>query len=459
MNKTISKQLSNQSNPVVDIRPEKRSKCQKYMGFRDITFKDILLILFTLLIPTMIGVLTVVLQKNEIDLTEKGRQNDYRIGQLQRQSDEQQTEAVANETIFNNYMKNIIDLTLYYKTDAVDSPQYKMTRVLTITALRQLNLEKKKLVIRFLYDIEFLQRRIFIFFNEDRNESFKHLEGAILDNLQLDQNLKLTEIVLRRVSLINTSFAQSDLEGSDFTDSILTGVNFSHTNLISARFINTQLQQTDFRGASLANAQFIRSNLTQSNINDEQLSQVLTIYNTILPNGTYARNKSYVINGDGKQGTNGWNITSGDIRVKDSYFFGTNNSIMVQRINTTLENLFSSSASFEYCLSFAVHGQDNLIVEITFIDTSGKFNSKEVISPSKSHRISKYLGIFFIFVLVRTNSCENNSSNSLIFCYWSMCNNSKSSSNYMDLKFIFGYKNASIDFVALKYIDLAIIAE
>ena len=49
----------------------------------------------------MIGILAIILQKNEIDLTEKNRQNG-----------EQQNRILANETVFSNNMKNMADLIL-----------------------------------------------------------------------------------------------------------------------------------------------------------------------------------------------------------------------------------------------------------------------------------------------------------------------------------------------------------
>ncbi|CAF4368030.1 unnamed protein product, partial [Rotaria sordida] len=105
----------------------------------------------------------------------------------------------------------------------------------------------------------------------------------------------------------------------------------------------------------------------------EQISQDLFVYNTILPNGTYARNKTFIKNGDSKQGLNQWNITSGIIEVKDSCFMGKNNSTMIQRINTTDARLYSSYPSFIYCLSFLVHGQENLMIQII------QLNQKRVI--------------------------------------------------------------------------------
>jgi hypothetical protein len=52
---------------------------------------------------------------------------------------------------------------ILYQPNSVNSPQFNITRVLSINALRQINLEKKKILVKFLYDVEFAKRRRFIF--------------------------------------------------------------------------------------------------------------------------------------------------------------------------------------------------------------------------------------------------------------------------------------------------------
>ena len=180
------KRSSNQSDQIhqsVRTTLQKPSKYAICIGYKDFTLKDAIKMLFTLLIPATIGILPVIVQKNEIDITQKNRQNDLYISQLERQSDEEQTDALGNDTAFNNYVKNTVETILYYKSDDVNSQQYKMTRILIITALRRPNLEKKILVVQILYGIQFAQRGEFIFDIAVRDEEVKHLGGTILNNL------------------------------------------------------------------------------------------------------------------------------------------------------------------------------------------------------------------------------------------------------------------------------------
>ncbi|CAF1408107.1 unnamed protein product [Rotaria sordida] len=92
-----------------------------------------------------------------------------------------------------------------------------------------------------------------------------------------------------------------------------------------------------------------------------------------------------------------------------------NNSTMIQRINTTGARLYSSYPSFIYCLSFLVHGQENLMIQII------QLNQKRVI-----------IGV------------NNISQNSI------------TETDYIDLKFIFEYTNDSINIIAVKGIEFTI---
>jgi uncharacterized protein YjbI with pentapeptide repeats len=339
--------------------------------------------LFTFLIPALISILAVILQKTEMDSTGENRHHDMLIAQLQRETDEEQIRTLGNETVFSNYIKNMADVILSSSTK-MGNQHYIVTRALTITVLRRLDLEKKRLVILFLYDSGIIHRGGDIFAVNSPADPPKHLNGAVLNNIHCDGGLDLSAILLRSVTLINASFSNSDLHESDFSNSILNGVNFSGANLDGTKFIDSQLQQSNFTGASVKNIQLTRANLTRSTITDEQFSQALFVYNTILPNGIYARNKSFITNGNARQGTYGWNITSGLIEVKDFYFTGKNNAKMLQRINTTDARYYGSHEIFQYCISLFFYGQENLMIQLVHFDKNQDILRVENFIESKS---------------------------------------------------------------------------
>ncbi|CAF3607927.1 unnamed protein product [Rotaria sordida] len=432
-----TKQVIDQSDKYVQTIPNEPPKHETWHGFNDFSFKNGLEMLFAFLIPAVIAIVAIFIQRNDMDIGRKNRENDLNISQLQRDSDEQQTRYLANETVFSNYVKNIGDIILYSPV-RFDAEQYIVTRALTSTILRQLDLDRKRLVIQFLYDATILQRNTNIFDTPHTNGNHINLEGVVLDQVNFSGILNLSTIMLRSVSLVNATFSNSNLDASDFSNSKLIGVNFSNTKLSRVKFVNVELQKSDFTGASVENIQLIRANLSQSTITNEQISQALFVYNTILPNGTYARNKTFIKNGDSKQGLNQWNITSGIIEVKDSYFMGKNNSTMIQRINTTDAKLYSSYPSFIYCLSFLAHGQENLMIQIIQLNKKRVSIDVNNISP------------------IISSSCNRTSSSSLDFCYWSYCKASIDETDYIDLKFIFGYTNDPTNIIAVKDIEFII---
>ncbi|CAF3703307.1 unnamed protein product [Rotaria sp. Silwood1] len=376
------KRVFDRSDKDVQTIPYELRRHKTWHGFNAFSLKDGLEMLFLLLIPAAIAIIAIFIQKHDMDMNIKNRENDLYINQLQRDSDEQLALYLANETVFSNYVKNMGDVILYSPVQ-FQGQQYIVTRALTSTILRQLDVDRKRLVIQFLYDATILRRYTSIFDTHTTSENERNLDGVVLDQVNFSGGLNLSRIVLRSVSLVNATFSNSNLYASDFSNSILTGVNFSNTKLTRVKFLNVELQKTDFTGASVKNIQLIRANLSQSTITDEQMNQALFVYNTILPNGTYARNKTFIQNGDTKQGLNQWNITSGIIEVKDSYFMGNNNSTMFQRINTTDARLYSSHLSFTYCLSFLFHGQENLMIQIIQLNQTRAIIGVNNISKSK----------------------------------------------------------------------------
>ena len=137
-----------------------------------------------------------------------------------------------------------------------------------------------------------------------------------MDRVDFGHGLEFSSIILRNIQLIDNSFSNSHFETSDFSQSIFLRSNFSRTILDDCRFIDTQFYQTAFTDASMKNVQLIRTNFNRSNIKIEQILQSTFIFNTILPNGSFTQNKTYLRNGDVKQGIEFWNITDGNIQVE-----------------------------------------------------------------------------------------------------------------------------------------------
>ena len=138
----------------------------------------------------------------------------------------------------------------------------------------------------------------------------------------------------------------------------------------------------------MKNVQLIRTNFHRSNVIVEQILEATLIFNTILPNGSFIRNKTFVNNGDAKQGLTFWNRTNENIQIKDSSFVGTQNASMIQRINVTEGRILGS---FD-------------ILSIDYFDRRFR--------PVRSESIDPRISICqLIFLLVRLNSCDFEKNN------------------------------------------------
>ena len=453
--------LPRHSEPPVQPVDKTQRTGRSWLGYERFTLKSVIELLFALLIPVMIGILTIVLQRSDTALTEKNRKNDFVVGQLQRQSDEEQTQALANETVFSGYVKNIADVILYSPAK-LENQHWIVTRALTTTALRQINSQKKALLIHFLHSTGILQRGENPLNTNTASDADRHLTGANLDNVDFSDSPSLPKLILRNVRLINGSFVGCDLQRSDFSHSILHRVNFSNANLDGAKFVNVQLQGADFTGSSLRTSQLCQVNLSQSTITDEQLHQALFVFNVLLPNGTWARNRTFVKNGDGQQGTQQWNITEGLIRVTDFSFVAQNQSRMLQRINTTEARIYGSYETFQYCLSLSVLRPDNLRIAISYFDSNRRFLRLDQIDPSESFIRVRSIPSHAL-LSVKSLACNGSlSSSSTNFCFWSSCQDAPSGSDYLDLSLLFLQSSTTIDgagVTAVKDIELTISIE
>ncbi|UJR24099.1 hypothetical protein I4U23_027066 [Adineta vaga] len=366
----------------VQTTEEKPSNWKKWFGFTNFTVKGALDKMAILITPTIIGVLTVLIMQNTVNINKQNRENDLERDQLRRVSDEQLNFLQANETVLNQYVSNMANIVLEMRREAQTVSHLKIIRSLAFGALRRLDSKRKKFVIQHLYDMALIKDGETIFYSINSGIGRPmHLKGAVLDGADFSGEMSLPLIFLRNASLVNVSFVNADLQNADFTGSILIGANFSYANLDGANFVDTQLQEADFTGASVRSIQFFQVNLTRSSISNEQISQAAVFYNTVLPNGTYARNKTYWLIDNERIG---WNITSGNIEMINSSFTATSNASILRRIDA--KNIINILLYYEfnYCLSLQFTGNINIQVNINFTDYQLFSNRFETITKDET---------------------------------------------------------------------------
>ncbi|UJR11209.1 hypothetical protein I4U23_015390 [Adineta vaga] len=278
---------------------------RKYCG---LTRKEILTILTSLALPLMLGIFTVVItfdqkysaaqqrledrrladeqREQDLNISREQRREDREIAREQRFQDLNQTtlqreveRTIANERrnqteqnrkheltledkhyqdgLLTNYIIEISDLLeknngSLTKTDLIA----KLTRLKTLTLIRQLDSNRISQVIRLLYDAGQL---------DTRPKSSLDLTDAELHNLNLNSTKPrghMNHIHLSNVDLTGSSFAHQDLNGSNFSLSILRDVNFSSTILTHLDFSGAIFNGSfNIQNAFLHNINFVNADL------------------------------------------------------------------------------------------------------------------------------------------------------------------------------------------------------
>lgn len=90
--------------------------------------------------------------------------------------------------------------------------------------------------------------------------------------------------------LMDGTVENAILHHADLTEANLSNANLCHADLQYAHLVRAELQnanlsETDLHGTNLAEANLQNANLLNSNVTAEQLAQVYSLENAILPNG------------------------------------------------------------------------------------------------------------------------------------------------------------------------------
>jgi hypothetical protein len=127
----------------------------------------------------------------------------------------------------------------------------------TITALRSLDGEHKRMVVRFVYEAELISK----------DSSFLEIGGANLSKAELNN------MPLAKAELSNIFLAKADLRGADLSEADLHGADLSDADLRHADLSKANLQDTDLRGADLGGAALSGADLSSANLESARISQ------------------------------------------------------------------------------------------------------------------------------------------------------------------------------------------
>ena len=161
------------------------------------------------------------------------------------------------ETEKENQMQKILDAfidkisSFYLKeeitcTSKLSSGLEKVLRTQVLSALRQLDPNRKAELLQIIYEMNFIQ-----------NEPKISLHGANFNN----------------INLVSAPLGNSTIKGASFVDA-----NFRNSNLENSVFIGSDFTNADFRGSDLKNTDFSYSNLKGVNFSNCILTETCLKY-------------------------------------------------------------------------------------------------------------------------------------------------------------------------------------
>lgn len=172
----------------------------------------------------------------------------------------------AREAALQTYLDRMTELIekRLVESEASD-PKRSVARVRTLTVLRQLDGERKGLLLRFLHESELIDKKEAIV-----ELSQADLTGADLSKADLPHaNLRgavLSEGVLSRAKLREANLSKTDLTKADLLAADLTDADLTEADLSGADLRGAVLSKAHLQGAKLREAKLLRTDLTEADL-------------------------------------------------------------------------------------------------------------------------------------------------------------------------------------------------
>ncbi|CAF1522163.1 unnamed protein product [Adineta ricciae] len=252
----------------------------------------------TISIPIIIAIYTVIENNNsvsiaadnnrkDIQIADDNRRSEFNLSQQSLQKDRDLATDEQQENILVKYQTFLANVLLQYGNELEQSSKRQsVLRFMTLTALSQLDIRRKNILIRSLHDAELITLKQ----NANKNHpSTLALASVDLKNITFGSPLNSPDeyplhhyihwryLWLPRAILTNASFRHTELECATFTRARMESVDLSFTiQPITKCFDGFRDAGTDFVSASLVNANlrntkfqytdFSQANLTFANM-------------------------------------------------------------------------------------------------------------------------------------------------------------------------------------------------
>ncbi|CAF3014548.1 unnamed protein product [Rotaria socialis] len=375
-------------------------------------------LLLSALIPLMIGIFTVVTTIQQQKMSSLQREQDKNDALLLREQSDNQTAHRHKETIYATYLDDVTKLLMSNN----ETKRLVYIRAKTLIILQQLDSERRKDVLLFLYESELIYHHPLTTITtllKVNNADFNGIHFERTEKVECTfKFLYLHHVYLSNASFIGcyidySNFSHSLMYNTGFSKALLFRTSFRFASLDRANFNQAKLFLTDFSGASLVGCNFrdaywtnqsvtlTSANLTGAILSNQQLQRSI-LTNALLPNGTWGpiRRTSLVVNGDAEQdcslqgSTNfiGWQISVPGIisllaynnqNLTDQYgkcYFRVTPSYTLNQAISASQNIFfdeftllisANISNYKASVDFRCSGNQYGYMELIFVDLYG----------------------------------------------------------------------------------------
>jgi uncharacterized protein YjbI with pentapeptide repeats len=250
-------------------------------------------LVFSALVPCLVGIFTIIFTLQQQLLSNR-----------QREQDQQNQLDAQRQTLFDAYIDDISNLLLQtLGTNRSDDKFLLYARTKTLNALRNLNPERKKHILLFLYESRLLQTPGLDLRGADFNDvqligpyqlDYLHLPGVFWSNA-LFVDCSLTSAIFNQSHMINARFIntalqraslpETQLNNADFQQTTVFFANFTGASLVRANFINAEVVQ----GITFTNADLLHARFTEDQLKGKRIyTTAHAFHQARFPNGSFA---------------------------------------------------------------------------------------------------------------------------------------------------------------------------
>jgi uncharacterized protein YjbI with pentapeptide repeats len=256
-------------------------------------------------------------------LSQVSTRNQQQIEDRRAQAQQQIEDDRVRESVLQSYIQDMTRLLLDkgLATSKQDQPVRSIARSSTLAAVRQLDADRKGILLQFLYESNLIGTDIvppdseaaIDLGSEPAIDPIIYLFGADLSSANLsDANLShafllganlrgadLSRVFLNDANLSGADLSGADLGGADLGGADLGGADLSRTDLRAANLSRTDLLGANLSGADLSRANLWRADLLGADLSRakgwtyEQLTQAEYLVGATLPDGKVMTEKAW----------------------------------------------------------------------------------------------------------------------------------------------------------------------